>query len=188
MSSPHEGAAPPAVPKFNRDPVASLRLHTLQFSYGGQEFETVQLTAADWLQVLMELEDLTLLDVLVDFLPEEDGHRFITTFMTQDGDIGELFLNLLEQASGRLWWVAMRLVAVCLGAWQLVGSTLLLLGHRPDTMTLAAWLDIFTLKMLEMIKPDQATMLLMQIEMPPDGVELSTEDMEMSAEDFLSLG
>jgi hypothetical protein len=186
-SSAEESSPGPVVPTFNRDPVASLQPATTIFTFNGEDFESELVTAADWLAVLMDM-DHNLLDLYVRILGDEEGNRFVHSYLTQGGDVEELLVQILEQVSARRWWVGLHLVAAAMGTWPHVGATMLKNGVRPDELSLSAWLDVFTFELVHALKPESVTMLMTKIEMPPDGVAMPIEDMEMSAEDFLSLG
>ena len=112
----------------------------------------------------------------------------LSGWMHGDGDLDELFCDLLEEASGRHWWITMRLVSIARNEWERVGADLLLANVDPEKLSLAAWLDAFTLLLIRSLKPEDANMLMMQVEMVPEGETLPDEEMEMSAEQFLSFG
>jgi hypothetical protein len=183
-----ERSTPPAtVPRFNRDPAASLQPACVEFTFAGEDFSTVLVTAADWLGVLLDLEQ-SLLDVFHSMLGPEQAERFIRLYLEQGGDIEELLFEVLEVASARYWWVTLRLLGVVQGSWHQVGASLLKQGVRPSELSFAGFLDVFTFELVHTMKPESVTMIMMQIEMPPDGYAMPEEDMEMSADDFLSLG
>lgn len=188
MSEPIGSATPQVVvPKFNHNPVASLRRWGHQLQFQGEHFWVPPLSAADWLSVLMN-PDSKLTDVVPGFLDEEDRGRFMTLWLHSDADLDDVFEQLLEAASGRRWWVTMRLIGVMAGAWNNLGAQLILDGIDAERLSLAAWLDVATIKMLQVGKPEETNLLMMQIEMPPEGTELPEEEMAMSADEFLSLG
>lgn len=186
-SSSPDTTPPVLIPQFNRDPVASLRPTTLLFEVGGQSFETKVLTATDWLTILMG-EHTGTLTAITQLMEQEDVRGLVDAYIAHGGDLDELMFDLLEAASGRRWWVAINLVGAALGSWHSVGAALIADGVDPNKLSLAAWLDVFTVTLLEKIKPEEATMLMMKVEIPPDGVEVPDEALEMSADQFLSLG
>jgi hypothetical protein len=186
VSNPLAEQAPPAqVPIFNREPVASLALWTLEFSAAGTRFTIPAHPASLWMSLLME--PISNLDFIRELLEPEDVYPFVQLYLYEDVDLDTIMCDLLEAASGRKWWVALRLVSAARHSWHHVGASLLIDGVRPDQLSLAAWLDAFTFKFLQAVKPEQAVMWSMEIEMPPDGVEVAEDELEMSRSQFLSL-
>lgn len=185
MTGPMDQAPPASVPMFNRDPVSSLALWTLDFRLGGEDFTVPAHPASMWMSMLMA--PVSPLKFMTEMLDPADVARFGEVYVNNDVDLDELIGDLLEAASGRHWWIALRLVSTAQHCWSTVGAALIMAGIHADEIPFAAWLDVFTLKFMGMIKPEQATLWAMQIEMPPEGEEVAEEELEISRDQFLSL-
>lgn len=123
-------------------------------------------------------------DVLIDLMP--DGAK--VALLVSPEDIEPLVMELLEEASGRDWWVTLRLVGAIQDQWQVLGAEMILQGVDPERLSLAAWLDTMTLVLLRLLPKDNHAMFLGQLEMPPVTVRAEVmEEMEMSRDQFMSL-
>lgn len=172
------------VPDWNLDPSWSVRPWPVQFEFAGEWFEIEALPAADWLAVFVapSFQPLDLILTLLDF---EQAHRFSDLLIDCDADLDQLVLDIVATVTARKWWIAFNLFGVAIRSWQSLGAAML---QRTDAtrVSIAAWLDIFTALLAEMAKPESATMLFMQIELPPEGEE--SDPFEMEVAQFLSLG
>lgn len=99
----------------------------------------------------------------------------------------DLALDILEEVSGRYWWVAVRIVGAVTYAWDVMGPEGIFHGVDPERLSLAAWLDAMLLLLLRRIDPQQAPMFTARLEMPPEGEEVPEEEMEISAAQFMSM-
>ncbi len=147
----------------------------------GHWFTIPALPAADWLAIFMAPEfNVMSLGQLVDE-PEE----FMERFMGADDDLERLLLEIISTVTARKWWIAVRLLGIALKAWSVLGGEMI---TRVDAtrVSIAAWLDAFTVVMVDRLKPDSGTMTILQIELPPEGEE--SDPFEMDEAQFLSLG
>lgn len=137
--------------------------------------------AADWLAVLMAT-DLDLLDLL-DFIPNWDE-------MGEDlgvEDWSELALEIVTTVSARKWWITLRLIGIARSSWDKLGPDMIT-QVDAEKVSLSAWLGVFTVTLLQHVDKDNLTMLISQIELPPEGErETAMEEMEMSAGAFMAL-
>src|SRR4029078_9035306 len=94
-----------AVPSHTLDPTESLCPWPVVFTVQGREYEIPALPAAQWLRVLMT-EDATEEDVFLELVPEG-----IQLLLEDDDswDMAALAQDIIELASGRRWYIAMRL-------------------------------------------------------------------------------
>ncbi len=181
MSQPDATSSFP-VPEFNRNPARSLWPAPVGFTVAGQDYEIPPVPAADWLNTLMQ--QWTPDDLLLDLLP--DGIQVVLKMEPED--VEPLVLELIEEASGRDWWVALRLLGAIKGGWNVLGPEMILQGVDPQRLSLAGWLDAMTLLMLRAMNKDDHAMFLAQVELPPAEVrEEVAEEMEMSRDQFMSL-
>lgn len=103
-------------------------------------------------------------------------------------DLYDICLDVISQVSARNWWIAVRLVYIARDSWDNLGAELILSGVDADRLSLSAWLDALTATILRLMDPSKVTMFTMQLEAPPVGEEESPEELEMSANAFLSMG
>lgn len=176
------------VPSWNLDPVASLQCWPVEISYMGHRYTIPAMSALEWLDLIME--DFLFTSIVPGLLSEDEGNIFVSGVLDdEDGDeaLYRLGAEVLEQVSARHWWITLRLIGVAKHSWPVLGAKMI---ERVDAskISLAAWLDVFTLLMAELIKPEKATMLFSKIEIAPQGEnESEDEGLEISAQQFLSM-
>jgi len=186
-STPDTSSSRVSVPKLNKDPIQSLQPLSVELTIAGLEFDIPAQSAAEWLTVLM-VEDLDLADIfpgmVEDPVPVED--------LILDGKLGldeleETILGILEVASARPWWVALRLVEMARTSWDVLGAELLLRGVDATKVSLAAWLDMALLVALRSMDPKDIQMFTLKLESPPPSAKKEEADMEMSASQFMTM-
>lgn len=175
-----------AVPKLAGDPVWALKPWPVTIQAGGEDYEIPALPAADWLAVLMadpfDPDDL-ILDLVI------NGKELLFLETVSADDLAHICFDVITTVSARPWWVAMRLITMARGSWSVLGAELILKGVDPQRVSLAAWLDALLLVALRTMNPDDVTMFTMRLEEPPpEEVDSVADEMEMSAEAFLSMG
>lgn len=152
------------------------------FTVAGLDYEIPALPAAAWLTTLMQ--DWSPDDVLIDLMP--DGAK--VALLLDSEDVEPLVMQILEEVSGRDWWVAIRLVGVIQDQWQILGAEMVLQGVDPERLSLAAWLDTMTLVLMRLLPKDSQAMFVSQIELPPVAIRAEIiEEMEMGRDQFMSL-
>lgn len=178
------------VPKLNKDPVWSLRPWPVEIEVAGITIEIPALPATDWLSYLMQAEpDLDMM--ATDLVPDLEEMVY-----DEELDLDQFYETILEVVScvsARPWWVALRLVAVARGQWDILGPQLIERGADPNVLSLSAWLDVLLVTVLAAMDSNKVTMFTMQLEIVPDlGSGKSSgstlDDMEMDQGAFLSLG
>lgn len=174
------------VPKHNKNPIRSLRPAPMFLMVAGQEVEIPALSAADWLQLLMS-DNWTPDTIFMEFVPGGLDLLMRQEDVLDPVTVEDLVLEMIEEASSRSWWIALRLVSAIQNGWEVVGGEMILRQLDPATLSLAGWLDAMMLIVLKAIKPDEHAMFIARLEVPPLGVEMPAEDMEMSAEQFMSM-
>ena len=193
MSQPsrqYGAGAPPAsssdakgitVPSHTQDPTESLCPWPITFTVQGRDYEIPALPAAQWLRVLMN-EDATVEDVFLELVPEG-----VQLLLSGEDDVWGLAKQILDLASGRHWYIAMRLIDVLRVNWNVVGATMLLKGVDANRLSLSGWLDVALLMVLQQMEQKDTTMFIAQLEIPPEGEESPEEEMTMTADAFMTM-
>lgn len=177
------------VPRLNRNPILSLRPWPVVITVGGEEFTIPPLPAADWLAALMS-EAFSLDDLFPGLLDDEDHDRAVAVLLSDMHELEQfhrLTLDIVELASGRSWWVALRLIGAAVGSWDVIGAELILKQVDPERLSLAAWLDAVLLVMLRSMDEKDITMFTLKLEAPPPEAQEEAEEMTMSREAFASM-
>lgn len=140
--------------------------------------------AVDWLTVLMA-EDLDLDRLILELCPTGSGLLFDESLDAQD--LYDALLDVIEQVSGRRWWIALRLIKVIRENWNVLGAEMFFRNIDPARLSLSAWLDTMLVLTIRAIEPKEVAAFVMRLEAPPEGEETAAEEMEMSTEQFLSM-
>lgn len=170
------------IPKLNKDPIWSLKPWPVVIEVHGQRLEIPALPAVDWLVVLMQ-DDLNLDDFIDELLPEAENMLDVSEL-----DLEELYkicLEVITAASGRSWWIALRLIGVAKDSWHILSGEMLKVD--ATRMSLSGWLDVLLLAILNNMDPKDTTMFSMRLEAPPPEADVQPEEMEMAASDFLKM-
>lgn len=174
---------PVPVPQWNLDPVSSLQPWPVEFTFAGHDYVIPALPALDWLTVLMDKVDPWLIVPGLVENPMGLGFDII-----ESGDqYNRLILDVIEVASARRWWIALRLISTAHHFWPTLGVRTARMVDA-NQVSLPLWLDVLTENMFERMSHNDssdATMFVLKTEMPPPGFEL--EEPEMTAEQFLSI-
>lgn len=150
------------------------------------------LSARQWLAVLLSPGDLE--DCLARIFPGlTTDPGYVDDLIADDllaGEIDEdeismLPLYVVAEAAGRPWWVAMRLVEVCRGAWHTLGPRMLTCGLDLDRVGLGAWMDVLLVQILEAIPRDQAEMFSLKLTAVP--VDLASDEEAKAAEPTMDM-
>lgn len=188
-SSDIQAPPPVTVPKVVTDPIWSLRIWPVTFTVAGQDFTIPEVSAAGWLESLMS-GDFDLMVMVEDLLPPQDMERLrdlLWAGALNLMELDDLLSEVLNAVTGRPWYVALRVISVVQTHWDFLGADLALRGVRADTISIAAWLDVALLTILNNIDPEKATMFTSQLEMPPPGATVKPETMEITASQFMSM-
>lgn len=155
---------------------------------GGEYFEIPALPAADWLPVLMcdplELEDI------FPGMAGPQAHQAIEDMLLEGvlnlGELKKLSIDILDQVTGRTWYVGLNIAAAAWNSWEIIGGELVFRGVRATDISLAAWLDAVYLIIMRNLDQDKGIIFNAKIQVPPPGFEQS-DDMLPTAEDFLGM-
>lgn len=178
------GNASIAIPKLTHHPLASLGLYPIEFRVAGENATIPALSALPWLEVLMMGEHILLDDVVPGLLDDpsivEDA---LTCGDLHPYDLEDLQLKAIELASGRDWWVTLRLIETIRGAWDQVGSEFAMVD--ANRISLAGWLDFAFGIILKAMPRDKLQSFLLRLEIPPKSIE--APEPTISAEQFLAM-
>jgi hypothetical protein len=174
-----------AIPTLVSDPIASLRCWPVEVELAGTVVQIPALSAADWLAVLMSSP----LDLEAVFPGLAPGALEIVDDLLYSGEmtvleLQDLALDVISMASGRPWWIAMRLIVSATSNWGLLGSDLALGGVDASKLSLGAWLDALFILIVRATPEDQLTMFFSKLEFPPPGYE--PQEPVMALDDFMA--
>ena len=191
-SAPSRPALPPTqestrviVPKQNKDPIWSLRPWPIVLAVGGRDFDVPAMVATDWLVYLMA-DPMDIDGLIEEIIPDLDKAIYELEI-----DLGEAYfacLDLITTVAARSWWIAARLVYIAAQSWHVIGPKLIDRGADPNTLSLAAWLDVLLVTVLDNMDPKDTTMFVMKLEAAPATESAPEEEMEMDRDAFLSMG
>jgi hypothetical protein len=185
-----DATAPPQgvqIPRQNVDPVWSLQPWPVQLTFHGEDYEIPAIPAVDWLGYLMQ-ESPDLDGLVEDLLPEAEDLLYEMTL-----DLEELFEVVLETiatVAARPWWIALRLIQVARANWHIVGPDMLSRGADPGVLSLAGWLDVVLVSILNNMDPKDTTMFVLRLEASPIQVAPDNDELpalEMDSRFFQSM-
>lgn len=167
-----------------------MRPWPLTIELGGEDYEVPALPAADWLYYLMRKEPDV--DGLLDeLLP--DLEDLLLDGVVDIDEVYDMTLDLITTVCARPWWVALRLISVARSSWDILGPDLIKRNLDPNRHSLAAWLDVALVSILNNMEPKDTTMFTLRLEAEPrlDSDEpgpAPIDSMEMDRGAFLAMG
>jgi hypothetical protein len=176
-----------AVPHLVLDPIASLQPYPVVVTVAGQDFEIPALTAAEWLAILMEepLDPEEIFPGLVEGADDFVDDALLNGSLTLE-ELYSLPLDIITVASGRKWYITLRLISVAKGHWDLLGAEFVIRHIDATALSLAAWLDALLLTILRNMEPKNITMFTLKLEAPLENAQ-EEELPEMDRDAFLSM-
>jgi hypothetical protein len=171
------------------DPIASIISSPIDVALLGRRWVIPAMPASSWLQVLMAKEP-DLWDIIPGMCDEAELlEDQLTDAMLDDQisfqQITDLCTQTLELASGRPWWVTIRLVFAATRSWEVVGGELAYRCIDAQKIPLGAWLDAVLLICVKGMPSEKITMFMSQLEIAPKGIEVPELEMDMS--DFMAM-
>jgi len=151
---------------------------------GGQEYEFPAVPAVDWLTILMA-DDIDLERIPLELCPR--GIELLTDEAVHPDVLYDALLDVIGQVSGRHWWIALRLIVAVRVNWNVLGAEMFFRNLDPARISLSGWLDAMLVIAIKAMEPKDVAMFVSKLELPPPGEELDPEEMEMSADQFLSM-
>lgn len=177
------------MPKLVTDPVASFRPWPVNIRVGQHTVTIPATCAADWLDLLMDVENLDMEKVFPGLLGEAEQEIVEDALLHEKITVKDLLdtgLDIIAAAAGRPWWVALKLVATVRTNWDAIGGEFAMRGVDPVRLSLAGWLDAAQTIIIRGIDGnDKINVFLMRLEQPPPGVE--AEAQAMDANTFMSM-
>lgn len=180
------------VPHLNRDPVWSLcPWPVVVTAPGGFSCEIEALPAVHWLQFLLGT-DPDIAGLTSELMPElEDFFLDRDEFFDVD-EMHQITLDVISTVTARPWWQAIRLTSCAAANWDVLGPKLLAHGADPMSVSIAAWLDVLLVVLLENMEPSKVTMFTMQLEaLPPfmlnGGEQTALDLLETDRSSFLAM-
>lgn len=148
------------------------------------------LSAAEWLDALMKLDDsLFLDDIFPGLLSDEDSAMVMDAYFNEKItplDMEAVACQVIAAAAGRPWWVALRMISVIRANWDVIGGEFALQGVNPVHLSLAGWLDAATLLFIRgMEDNNKINQFFIRLEKPPPGQEVEEPTVEVDA--FMSM-
>lgn len=154
-SAPRQSAEPEKIRLHptNPDPVASLDIYSVLVTVGSRSFRIPALPASEWLKVLLEeaLDPEALFPGLCDPSVVVSVNQMMLDGEATGADLREAIWDALEAASGRRWFIAVKICAYARANWDVIGGELARHGVYPKQMSLSAWLDACYSTMLHLI-------------------------------------
>lgn len=159
-----QGAVP--IPKTNRNPVWSLCPWPVVVSLPGIELEIPAMPAVNWLQYLMDPDGPDITGLVLDLMPEVEEFFLGGDDFDTDGLL-EIAYDVISTVGARHWWQVVSLSMMAVHSWDALGPLLIKNGGDPNTLSLAAWLDVVIATVIENLDKPKAMMFALQLEMPP---------------------
>lgn len=172
-------------PSWDLDPVASLAPFPLVLDLKGVEVEVPALTAAQWLNIFMSKSPD--MNDLLDLIPDLD--ELLITEKIDIDDVNALTMEMITVASGRDWWITLRLLGVAAMHWDNIGYRMIT-KIDANQASFAAWMLVLQSTLIDTMEPDSVPMFIAQVQMPPPGVaqeEARTQHKELTAREFLAV-
>lgn len=173
------------IPKLNKDPIWSLQPWPLTVELRDQEYEIPAMSAVGWLAYLLQpTPDLD--GMIMDFFPDLD-ELLISGYVDLE-EVYETILEIIATVTARPWWVTLRLISVVYQSWQVLGP-IMLKAVDASELSIAGWLDVLTVEVLNAMDPKDTMMFTSKLESPPPSERPAEpmDEMEMDQRAFLSM-
>lgn len=158
------------IPKTNLNPVWSLCPWPVVLDLPGFTLEIPALPAVYWLQFLMAPEHPDLEGMLLELMPEVEDYYFSDDGFDADG-LNETIDEVVSTVAARPMWKVVALTRMAIDSWDTLGPLMLRNRADPTVLSLAAWLDVLIVTVLENIDKNKATMFTLQLESEPPAAD-----------------
>lgn len=188
-SSSSESEKTIRVAPTDAEPLASLGLYKVQVTLAGRPWFIPALEAAEWLKVLLA-EDLDAEEIFPGFCGPEvvaEVNQMIIDGVFTSEDLGDAICDAITAASGRKWWVTLRLCSWLRKTWDRIGGEMAANGVTPFGISLSYWLDgayATSLRLIEKGDPRQLTKFTDQLTAPLPGRAKESFDLERNQAAF----
>lgn len=191
--SPRQSSAPAALdsepdehrlPVLNLDPRAGFWIQSIQVDAFGATWTIRAMSAADWMEAIWA-DDFTILDIFPGMVEQEDveDEMYEALFggeITME-EISRIGLEIIEEASGYDYWVALRAISSFKPAWLQIGGATLRSGIDPARTALGAFITAALSWLVENMKPAKAVQFLEELNKLPEGEESRDEEEDLGA-------
>jgi len=150
----------------------------------GKTYTFPAVPAVQWLAQLMQ-DDLDPDQIILELC--QDGYELLLDEDLGAEDLYHALLDVIGQVSGRKWWIALRLIGVVKANWNVLGAEMFYRHIDPTVLSLSAWLDVMLVLTIRAMDAKDVSMFTSRLELPPPGETIPEEEMEMSADQFLSM-
>lgn len=169
-----------------------MRPWAVDLTISGLHLRVPALPAVDWIAAILNMED-DVLGLVLGLLEDEDSELLddaMAAGLVDPDELMALTMDLVTTVGSRPWWVTMRLMGTMAANWNNIGAEMMYRGIDASKLSLSGWLDVLLLVMMRMLKPDEAQMFVMKLEMVPAQFQdqVPMEELEMSRDAFLSMG
>lgn len=166
------------------DPVASVRIWSVDLDLGGETFEIPALPAADWVPILMSGRLLDVLDLVDD--PDRVDRVMVRGDIEPD-QIRDAIRSVVEQVSGRDAHTAMVIVQSAALRWEVIGGDLVRSGVRFDQIPLGAALDAIHASIMAHLKPEDREKFQSALRPPEQGDQPSHSERKRAESQFTEM-
>lgn len=173
------------------EPLASLDLYKVQVTLGESTWFIPALPAAEWLKILLA-DELDAEAIFPGFCGPQaiiDVNQMIIDEIVTSEDLEEAICDAITAASGRKWWITLRLCRFLRTGWDRIGGELAAGGVTPFTVSLSYWLDgayATCLRVIEKGDPKQLTRFTDQLTAPLPGKAKESFDLARNQAAFKS--
>lgn len=175
--------------------MASLRITPIAVDFGAKTFVIPALPAAAWLEPLLspQVDMEGIFPGLCSSQDRLDVYQMLIDGEASDDELLEAIEQVIEAASGRRWWITIRLCASLRATWDWLGGDLARNGITASDVPLGWWLDgAYMTLVAGMLKgSDESEMRRvsdwnMALTMPPAGLLKAEFDEEENSRAFLA--
>lgn len=171
------------------DPLASLGLSKVAVELAGRTWLIPAVDASVWLKILLA-EDLDPEEIFPGLCGPDvivEVNRLIIDGEITMAQMQEALFDIIEAASGRRWWVTLRLCRTLRTTWDRVGGELAANGVTPFGVSLSYWLDGAYATFLRLLidgDPKNAGRFAQQLVSPPPGLARAAFNQRAAADSF----
>lgn len=141
------------------------------------------MSAAEWLGILMA-KNMNIAQLL-ELIP--DSQDLILDGDMEVEEIREILMDMITTVSGRQWWITLRLIGLAQKYWDTLGAKMIT-SVNAEQVSLAAWMTVLQLTIIEHIEPDKVPMFVAQVQAPPPGVVAEVvPHQDLTAREFLAM-
>lgn len=167
------------IPKTNLNPVWSLCPWPVMVDLPGKAIEIPAMPAVNWLQFLMAPGEPDMEGLLLEFMPEVEEYYLNDEVFDVDG-LNETLEEVISTVAARPWWQVIGLTRMAIESWDALGPLLLRNHADPTVLSLAAWLDVLIVTVLENTDKAKATMFTLQLESAPPSEDGSPAELPVT--------